>query len=977
MVQAQRFVASAFGGLLVSPAFFPGHIGLADAQQAAMYPNDLYHCNDPTNEENKLACDFGTHRWDLDALDPKAPPDDSGLCSELVDILVRAKEQEQAAAGQLSSQQQTLQADILVWETIMETSVVDSLEPCVLWAMTYGRLMRWGFPSPPPGKQHQEVQVQDSENPDPSDVSVAFDTILLTLVWDRGLADPLLYDSTQLHQLTGQHMLDSLKAELGPSEGPSVVEFLDLRVTAGLPDYDTRSLPLTLTGRVVFRDSRQALGPSSLRRVLLHSAFEDPEAMDLYLFRLRIASDPTLNEVDTVLAGREALTEFILQQGKIDTDTDPSRYELDPKKPVIDTSEMDLSEEDEGFVSNLLIAIISAVVAAIVAVCCFAYCLICRSRTSGQAFKTLEEHSLVDEEVLPPSAFEKKLQSHADDGVPAVRTASTKEMADDNEEYDIEYVTGSQVDDGVSDYEMDTLPPPSTYLPDTDDERSVLMSVMDGYDEEIAAETFTDEDHEDHNYEEDTQSVGSDANTSLYSYIPDDTSLTASLVNPSGPLYKSRSNTGGTFGSEKGKDSKPQTPETTAQTAQNKSLLWSVMDSLDKSPTADTDSDKAEVYIEHSSRKPRIASPRRPKITSPSTMLGPSPSDDDSRSHDSDSLLYGTEDDQESGRVAAAVPHGHSEAEQEQPPQSQPAAPNAQKKEEFEELWKDEDEADEAESVIGFFSLVQSARRSSEAPTDGSRAGADENENAVDTPRGDDAETNAKPTAYGASDEALVDRVPEKEEEESQDTEGEKDPKLSLPLPTPLESTLQEETKPTTAVPTISRSADDCSVSGSSVSSTDSSKFRSLLGQSDTNDAALLFGRQQKDDTPDAEVSMSSCTSNQLKSLLTRKGESDSSDEEADDFLFKETAVPETKTTRRIVVQEEEKKEGDFGDNDEDQEHSNRMYLPAAIRPNASSTPRGARSPEMHNNDDDATVYSVLSEAPSVDESIGSEMGWF
>ena len=56
------------------------------------------------------------------------------------------------------------------------------------------------------------------------------------------------------------------------------------------------------------------------------------------------------------------------------------------------------------------------------------------------------------------------------------------------------------------------------------------------------------------------------------------------------------------------------------------------------------------------------------------------------------------------------------------------------------------------------------------------------------------------------------------------------------------------------------------------------------------------------------------------------------------------------------------------GDDDDDERKL--MYLPLAI------SPREAKSPDSEANDN-GSVFSALSEAPSVDESINSDMGWF
>mmetsp|Transcript_18742 Transcript_18742/g.43198 ORF Transcript_18742/g.43198 Transcript_18742/m.43198 type:complete len:417 (-) Transcript_18742:35-1285(-) len=308
--------------------------------------DDLYHCEDPLDPNNQLPCDPETSRWKLEELNPSVSPDDSGLCRELVAILAlsRQKHQEEQQQQQQQQQQQNGQlpsghSDIGTWEATMSGTAVDSLEPCILWAMTYGPLM---------SKQAEGVSVEESaadqqgrvevnqkpkadekepDSPETTELFVDFDPILMALVWDRGISHPLSFDRPELHELTGRHLLDSLRAEIGHD----TVQKLELRVAEGTPDYASGSLSMTLTGRVVFSDPKQALGPGTLSKVMLQSAFVDPDAMDLYLLRLRIASDATLNEVDAVVAGKKAVTDFLLQHASHNqydnnnnNDTEPS-----------------------------------------------------------------------------------------------------------------------------------------------------------------------------------------------------------------------------------------------------------------------------------------------------------------------------------------------------------------------------------------------------------------------------------------------------------------------------------------------------------------------------------------------------------------------------------------------------------------------------------------------------------------------------
>jgi hypothetical protein len=138
-------MASSLLAFFLACCFCAG-VALADGDTAitlpSTYRDDIYHCANPTDDRYVIPCDSTTFRWRLDDLYPSNQPDDSILCQEIVKILVRAKEQEQLDAGQLQVQDQT-QNDVQLWETVMETSVVDRLEPCVLWALSYGPLTSW------------------------------------------------------------------------------------------------------------------------------------------------------------------------------------------------------------------------------------------------------------------------------------------------------------------------------------------------------------------------------------------------------------------------------------------------------------------------------------------------------------------------------------------------------------------------------------------------------------------------------------------------------------------------------------------------------------------------------------------------------------------------------------------------------------------------------------------------------------------
>jgi len=269
----------------------------------------------------------------------------------------------------------------------------------------------------------------------------------------------------------------------------------------------------------------------------------------------------------------------------------------------------------------------------------------------------------------------------------------------------------------------------------------------------------------------------------------------------------------------------------------------------------------------------------------------------------------------------------------------------ANKKKKFEDLWKDENEIDEAASVLNYLDSVQSTRRATEnVPTSSFKIVdvATPVQTPERLPRGESEKVEEPDRQLS---ESLVDRVPETTE-----IEATEDDRMNLPLPATLETNFQDASsnQKATVAAAVTPESEDSSVlsnaSGSSsrnkhlmvgesahrkkankwvpsspsgassegsVCSTDSSKLRSLLGQSDTNDAAIAFGKQPKDDnstssssaTPEAEVSMSSCTSGHLKSLLITDNRDTASDDGSEDFLFKN----EIPVARRIPEEEKKK----------------------------------------------------------------------
>lgn len=910
------------------------------------YQDDVYHCEDPKSNTNLIRCDPTTYLWDIGDLNPKKKPDDSLLCEEIVKILVKAVAEANVDPG--AQQASETQREVELWESIMQTSVVDQMEPCVLYAMSFGALTPYAETMGLYEKRGEDLlekltddAVSESAMPgqlpnfdgnyDPlsSILETEFDPFMIALEWSSPLSEPFSLNEKELDDITSRHVKGALSAELGADK---IAQF-DLTVEPGLPDYKAQILPLTLSGKVSFNDQLDVLDSASLQKTIFQSAFINSNALDLYLFRLKISKEPTLQTVSNLVAGKETIDLYI-----------------------------ERSNPSNGFVSKLLIAILLAVGAAIVAILCFAYFLIFRTRSSGKVIETLEETSnnsgSGSGQTSRMSNNKGMFKREFNDGVPGVRTAPTEEAYEEEEsQYDIEYAAASN--DGVSEYDMDTLPSHPADAEESDDDQSHEMSVIEGFDDEdLQEETVAN------------NSQTSDDNVSLYSYIPTDTSLVAE--------------------------------QTALERIEKKGVLWSV----EQQQKAPVESD-AESYA--------FSTVQSFEKTNRTSILGPS--DDDAQSRDSMSLLYGTDedsilnfmskpkstelslaDDQEADQEAP-IP-----VEQQTPPVVESVSTEEQiqdKKKKFEDLWKDENEIDEAASVLNYLDSVQSARREGEteeepvpAPTTSLKIVdvATPMQTPERPPRPDE---NADQETGEQVLEALVDTVPGT-------TPASEDNQMNLPLPATLDANFQDSVSVSSSISGTSSNvsgtsskqrvlgesartktptnkwtvASPASTMDHSVRSTDSAKLRSLLGQGDVNDAALFGKKLQTDDKSastsssvnEMEVSMSSCTSNQLKSLLTTESREVGSDDE-EDFLFTKTITEENGQ----IENDEKKETEDLEEDDDDEEDRTSSYLPQSITPRAQ-----VPSPTFgKGQDDNSTVYSALSEAPSVDETIKSNMGWF
>mmetsp|Transcript_12561 Transcript_12561/g.22553 ORF Transcript_12561/g.22553 Transcript_12561/m.22553 type:complete len:813 (+) Transcript_12561:1-2439(+) len=782
------------------------------------------------------------------------------------------------------------------------------------------------------------------------------------------------------------------------------------------------------------------------------------------------------------------------------------------------------NNDNQDFLSTLLIAIMASVGAAIVAVMCFVYCLMCRNgrfRKNSFAIDDDEEddddmEQLKKNKTTPNPAAIHSYSNRASrrsrnvdaamvPDVPAVTTIPTDDIDhdDDDDDDDVEHgnhpnryhyprsgsapnynsypeseISASVVgygDDGVSDMDMDTLPPPTP----TDNDYDMGMSVMD-YEEGILPNTYGNT-----NYHDNDDAI-SDAGTSLYSYIPDDTSLAMYNTNESITNHKNSSRA--PFSSAYSKVSSTATAAdsnnnykeagTTMEQTKQKGLLWSVMDTLKKYGN-DTDNE-ADMYLEDSKdnnndvntidqesltdddnasllrdvgRRTRLLSDDQESATVTSVgddsllrkdkkeqfeNLWKDDNDDNDdvdignkENKDDDDNKDNNDNAEEDDQQQVVTPVKASEGEAVEPtpktekrrnggPSTKETEPSSVVKDD-DEVIADSDKEQEANDDTNKSVNEEGAEDANEAPTNDANTEDEQEENVVE----EEIVTKATPTK------SLVDWVP-RHDDDVEDYD-EEDAKRFLPLPTALETSFKEANKAYNACDNEVSSLSSMSGASSatsgrkvesarkkkpskwgtqdrpqlefshscddSVSSTDSAAFRSLLGQSDTNDAALVFSKQQQQELVSQREEGKSKNSNsdpegttphQLQSLLdkdTADGfESAEEFDDAEELLLEaekqaaatvmgnsETASNQPTRSQDIMRKSpaattEEEKKDDFSDEEHEGEKKNPGYLPASILPAASYESTG-----------DGTIVSTssLSAAPSVDASISSKMGWF
>jgi hypothetical protein len=167
----------------------------------------------------------------------------------------------------------------------------------------------------------------------------------------------LSIDRTELHQITSVHLLEAFQAELGKD----VVVDIQLILTNKQVTIDPDGSSLVTeqaSGLIVFANSDAIVRSNTIDLIARQSFQANP--LSLYLFRLQIADDPALKRVEQVWLG--AATDM-------------------PIAVPSPNQQADSSSSGSGWdwSSGPMLAIVASVAAAILAVCVFAYLLVCRN----------------------------------------------------------------------------------------------------------------------------------------------------------------------------------------------------------------------------------------------------------------------------------------------------------------------------------------------------------------------------------------------------------------------------------------------------------------------------------------------------------------------------------------------------------------------------------------------------------------------
>lgn len=611
---------------------------------------------------------------------------------------------------------------------------------------------------------------------------------MLTLVWS---SDVLLDQNLSLDRLELRTTTERHVLEgLQAELGLTLVTAVNLILTSGVPTRN--SFTETVTGTI----SLNARIPSMTVQRLVQESFQG-NALELYQFRLKISTDPALKQVQSVIIGTNV--DFDSISAGTETEAEP---------------------EEEGL-DTVMIAVIASVGAALVAVCCFGICILIVSRR--RLAKSRDDRMVKGSYKGSVASSSKASRSRASGRsnhlmIPPVPTKSLS-----HEEY------------------------PPIYEDDEENQMSLIsMSEMDEHS---------------HNAP-DEQSV----TTSVYSYFNQDENSVVGDSSVASSIFYS------TAGSTRTND---------VNAKKKKGILWSVMDTMQKhfGPDSDREDD------EQSHR---------------SSMLGPSVRDEDSAhgSNNSGSLLY-------ENNGAPTIETKASEDDDEVEDYEAEISPQAMTpvRERFERMWREDDEKEDNSVSTESESLgVTQEKDKVQSKPKGVMVFHDDNSGNNSNSVNDSCETDESPVPSVLLESTnvrsvpdgevpvlevtrIVNRIPDDHEEEDYDDE---DNKMALPLPSQLKASDPNCDNVSQSSSLSSRSNVSGRSSGSrrntfgaaalkaqsvrvkrdsswskkstpasdttsvnSSHSSDSAKYRSLLNQGDTNDAAL-FGLKNDEKNQDS-----------------------------------------------------------------------------------------------------------------------------
>ena len=230
---------------------------------------------------------------------------------------------------------------------------------------------------------------------EPSTYTVDLEPLVLSFFWQEAPATISL-DRAELRELTGRHILEALQAELGLG-----VQRANLVFTSGIPKSNTWQE--TLTGNILFEFLDNTL--YNAVQALVMQAFQG-NALELYQFRLQIAQDPMLRQIQKVVVVAEGTNRGFFE-GNVQEEPSSSEWSI------------------------MMIAIVASVAAALCAVCCFAYCLLVRKPSSSS--------SRADKKQLP------QLGTNPTTSDPDVEQAPSRQTNDPEEEMDDQQSVGTSV----------------------------------------------------------------------------------------------------------------------------------------------------------------------------------------------------------------------------------------------------------------------------------------------------------------------------------------------------------------------------------------------------------------------------------------------------------------------------------------------------------------------------------------------------